>query len=161
MLSVGNGFRYLAWTYPLISFPYLFNLKLNFCYYEKLMFLVAASLFCILLVQRRWSSSEVNLKNCWITFELSAVNGLTDGIGTRIPGCIARLPTACHSRQCLCFARNGSTYLHQKTYDITNGPVLLSSNFAVPMLKPSLRYISFWLLPGVTQVTRFSVTRRL
>lgn len=54
---------------------------------KKLMFLVAASLFVFAACSNEDDpSSEVNPENSGITFELSAVNGLTDGIGTRMPG---------------------------------------------------------------------------
>ncbi len=56
------------------------------------MFLVAASLFVFAACSSEDDSSpEVNPENAAITFELSAVNGLTDGIGTGCR-CIARRP---------------------------------------------------------------------
>ena len=71
---------------------------------KKLMFLVAASLFVFAACSSEDDpSSEVNPENNGITFELSAVNGLTDGIGTRMPVYSQEGYTACHLCQCLCF----------------------------------------------------------
>ena len=87
---------------------------------KKLMFLVAASLFVFAACSSEDDSSpEVNPENAAITFELSAVNGLTDGIGTRMPVYSQEATQHVTRVSVYAFVQNGSTYLHQKTYDIT------------------------------------------
>ena len=82
---------------------------------KKLMFLVAASLFVFAACSSEDDSSpEVNPENAAITFELSAVNGLTDGIGTRMPVYSQEATQHVTRVSVYAFVQNGSTYLHQK-----------------------------------------------
>ena len=78
---------------------------------KKLMFLVAASLFVFAACSSEDDSSpEVNPENAAITFELSAVNGLTDGIGTRMPVYSQEATQHVTRVSVYAFVQNGSTY---------------------------------------------------
>lgn len=114
---------------------------------KKLMFLVAASLFVFAACSSEDDSSpEVNPENAAITFELSAVNGLTDGIGTRMPVYSQEATQHVTRVSVYAFVQNGSTYLHQRLMISPAGPMVLPLNVSLfPMRINFLSaYISFW-----------------
>ena len=127
---------------------------------KKLMFLVAASLFMFAACSSEDDSSpEVNPENAAITFELSAVNGLTDGIGTRMPVYSQEATQHVTRVSVYAFVQNGSTYLHQKTYDITgwtDGTTF--KRFAVPDADKLPVGVYKFLAVGRDATDRFSVT---
>ena len=127
---------------------------------KKLMFLVAASLFVFAACSSEDDSSpEVNPENAAITFELSAVNGLTDGIGTRMPVYSQEATQHVTRVSVYAFVQNGSTYLHQKTYDITgwtDGTTF--KRFAVPDADKLPVGVYKFLAVGRDASDRFSVT---
>lgn len=127
---------------------------------KKLMFLVAASLFVFAACSNEDDpSSEVNPENSGITFELSAVNGLTDGIGTRMPVYSQEATQHVTRVSVYAFVQNGSTYLHQKTYDITgwtDGTTF--KRFAVPDADKLPVGVYKFLAVGRDASDRFSVT---
>ena len=89
---------------------------------KKLMFLVAASLFVFAACSSEDDSSpEVNPENAAITFELSAVNGLTDGIGTRMPVYSQEATQHVTRVSVYAFVQNGSLlcdYTHFRQYQL-------------------------------------------
>ena len=106
---------------------------------KKLMFLVAASLFVFAACSNEDDpSSEVNPENSGITFELSAVNGLTDGIGTRMP---------VYSQEATQHVTRVSVICIKRPMISPAGPMVLLLNvLPFPMLTSFLQgYISFWL----------------
>lgn len=114
---------------------------------KKLMFLVAASLFVFAACSSEDDSSpEVNPENAAITFELSAVNGLTDGIGTRMPVYSQEVHSMSLVSVFMLLCRTARPICIKRLMISPAGPMVLPLNVSLfPMRINFLSaYISFW-----------------
>lgn len=86
---------------------------------KKLMFLALASLFVFACSKDDESVPDSGVKKGYVTFDISAVNKLSDGITTRGPIYSQAPVQHVTNVKVYAFENTGSAYTHVKTYDIT------------------------------------------